>query len=592
VDDHHFLEGTLFLATRLSIYQRNFLSRCELPKVQCTGMNQAAKRLPGVHRAVQSGKPTKDQARGTVDQSIDHDVVIAVAGLMGAGPGRVGTRIGAEFESKDYVLKKIDLSKLISDAVGKPTPEDKDERTIFLQQEGTNLRKAHGGSFIAALAISAIAEERPKDGKPVAFVLDSLKHPDEVALLRDVYKSAFYLVGVNCLEDVRRARLSLKFGEGEKSVNEIVQRDARSDSPEGQQVKKVLHLADFIADNTQTVDVSKPDLLSEAISRFVRLVTGRGIERPSRDEFGMYIAWSASLGSACLSRQVGAAILGLDGNVISTGYNEVPKANGGAYDAASEERLVDLADSVRKATERRKKTEKRSTSLPEVPFGRCFNSNTCFNSQKKEEILGEVLDLVDPKELKDTLNSALIGAGVLEEEVQRKVIESLNGIYSRERLKPKLASTRIGSLIEFSRAVHAEMAAIVSVARHGGGSTQGATLYCRTYPCHNCARHIVHSGIKEVVFVEPYSKSLALELHPDSIYEEPQTDVGEDNRVHFRSFTGVAPRRYSILFEERRDLKAKSGNSVGPEHTGYIHSMSHREFEVKISEEVHKALSH
>ncbi|MDN3612645.1 hypothetical protein QWZ16_23945 [Vibrio ostreicida] len=28
----------------------------------------------------------------------------------------------------------------------------------------------------------------------------------------------------------------------------------------------------------------------------------------------------------------------------------------------------------------------------------------------------------------------------------------------------------------------------------------------RLFPCHNCAKHIVASGIKRVVYVEPYPK--------------------------------------------------------------------------------------
>lgn len=46
---------------------------------------------------------------------------------------------------------------------------------------------------------------------------------------------------------------------------------------------------------------------------------------------------------------------------------------------------------------------------------------------------------------------------------------------------------------------------------------KGATLYSTTFPCHNCARHIVGAGIARVVFVEPYTKSRAEQLHSDSI---------------------------------------------------------------------------
>jgi deoxycytidylate deaminase len=38
-----------------------------------------------------------------------------------------------------------------------------------------------------------------------------------------------------------------------------------------------------------------------------------------------------------------------------------------------------------------------------------------------------------------------------------------------------------------------------------------------TFPCHNCARHIVGAGIRSCVFLAPYAKSQAAALHSDSL---------------------------------------------------------------------------
>lgn len=43
------------------------------------------------------------------------------------------------------------------------------------------------------------------------------------------------------------------------------------------------------------------------------------------------MAYSASLRSAQFGRQVGAAITSQDGDILSVGCNEVPKAGGGQY---------------------------------------------------------------------------------------------------------------------------------------------------------------------------------------------------------------------------------------------------------------------
>src|SRR4029077_14612650 len=80
----------------------------------------------------------------------------------------------------------------------------------------------------------------------------------------------------------------------------------------------------------------------------------------------------------------------------------------------------------------------------------------------------------------------------------------------------RLKGSRLTNLTEFVRAVHAEMEAILSAARTGV-STRRAILYCTTFPCHNCAKHIIDAGIKRVVYIEPYAKSLSSTLHEDAI---------------------------------------------------------------------------
>lgn len=113
-------------------------------------------------------------------------------------------------------------------------------------------------------------------------------------------------------------------------------------------------------------------------------------------------------------------------------------------------------------------------------------------------------------------------------------------------------SSDVRNLIEFSRAVHAEMEAIISVARNGKAGLMGGTLYSTTFPCHSCARHIVAAGIKRVIYIEPYTKSLALNLHEDtiSIHESDHT-----KKVVFLQYEGVAPRNMIRLFKDRGDRK-------------------------------------
>jgi cytidine deaminase len=102
------------------------------------------------------------------------------------------------------------------------------------------------------------------------------------------------------------------------------------------------------------------------------------------------------------------------------------------------------------------------------------------------------------------------------------------------------------------------MAALLDAARRGA-SVADQKLYATTFPCHNCARHIIAAGISEVVFREPYEKSLAAELHGDAIVVDPTTDP--DGKVVFRRFVGIGPPKYLGLFSmpKRKDAQ---GNKV------------------------------
>jgi cytidine deaminase len=108
-----------------------------------------------------------------------------------------------------------------------------------------------------------------------------------------------------------------------------------------------------------------------------------------------------------------------------------------------------------------------------------------------------------------------------------------------------IADSKVMDLLEFGRIIHAEMSAICDASRKGV-SIEGATLYCTTFPCHLCAKHIVAAGIVKVVYLEPYPKSYATDLHGDAI----QVESNDTDKVAFEPFIGVSPYRYRDLFEK------------------------------------------
>jgi deoxycytidylate deaminase len=226
----------------------------------------------------------------------------------------------------------------------------------------------------------------------------------------------------------------------------------------------------------------------------------------------MYMAKGASLRSLDLSRQVGAAIFSKRHEVITLGCNEVPKGGGGTYWAqnGSED-------------------------------ARDFKWGSDPNDEKKRSL---ILDLFE----------RLSSKGFMEKECVDKIDEMLQ--------HPAVKDSQLMDIIEFGRILHAEMSALMDAARLGR-SVQGATLFCTTFPCHICAKHIVGSGIDTVYFLEPYPKSAAFALHPDSIEVEGSSRVHYANyqKAKFTHFYGISPRRYRDFFEKSLRKNKVTGKS-------------------------------
>ncbi len=229
--------------------------------------------------------------------------------------------------------------------------------------------------------------------------------------------------------------------------------------------------------------------------------------------------------------------------MVALGSNEVPRAGGGVY-GGHDEGDDDLSH-----------RDHRCVYRPE---------KYCSNSREQRRIVDELV-------------SELKAAGVLE-------------TGRADEAQTILARSRIGGLLEFSRAVHAEMDALLSLARRGLEAV-GTRVFVTTFPCHYCARHLVAAGVDEVQYIEPYPKSKALELHMDSIavrsagWEAPSCG---GSKVLFRPFVGVAPRLYARVFTKIRELKNDDGNYevASPEWAEPVHlgRVSYVELEARLSE--------
>lgn len=497
-----------------------------------------------------TSKKSRKKAYDTIDERRTPELVLALCGAVGSGLSEIVELIDENLSRHGYNVHRVKASQLIIDAISiliekKELEADKfqlkdwateGDRISSLQDMGDFLRGKYGSDITSQLFIkkvsanrqSEISEEEVKRGdihkeqRRVAWILDSLKHPEEVKLLRLVYDKMFSLFGVLCTKDVKTYNLVEQMNISTDEANQLIERDKSEDFSHGQKLTKTLQHGDFFVRNMHY----KTDRVSKTIERYIRILIGDHGITPLPSEYAMYLAQSAAFRSGCMSRQVGAAAIDQNGEIISTGFNDVPQEGGGPY----------TEDSPSDA--------------------RCFNvtGNKCKNDQKKEKI-------------------------------KQKLIEFSKQHTTEKPLSAKQADqlfdfTGLSDLTEYCRAVHAEMDAITGAARKGA-SLRGATMFVTTFPCHNCAKHIIASGIKEVYYFEPYEKSLATALHEDSI-----TTDKDIKGVKFLPFEGVAPRQYQNRFSAQTDRKNNGKYAkikLSENKPAYAQLMdSFAEYEVKI----------
>ena len=470
--------------------------------------NQAAdKMITSEPDRFDSVAPAEEISRPT------EELVIGIVGAVGAGVSKTASELKDILETEyGYTVAILRASEIIRENADKtdiPDPSQTGSKRIKdLQHIGTELRDKFNEDYVVAKSIEKIALKRkvgggydesrqvpqPK-GLRQASIIDSLKHPMEARLLRRVYGGIYWQFTVFAPEAVREKRLKAKGIEKDELPGIFTRDENDKEGDHGQKVGKTAYLSDFFVRNDSENDIP----LNRVLKRYLKIVFNVSVHTPTMDEAGMHTAVSAASKSACLSRQVGAAIYSKDGELVSVGWNDVPKANGGLY-SAEDERLDH----------------------------RCYlwGDRVCHNDRKKEELYQRIFDKLDSSGLlvadadKDTLRDALVG-------------------------------TPAKDLIEYSRSIHAEMEAIVSAGRAGKSGMVGGTLYTTTFPCHNCARHIVAAGISKVFYIEPYAKSLALELHSDSI-----SVTGEKNKVAFLQYEGVGPESVLKLFHHGTERKS------------------------------------
>lgn len=374
---------------------------------------------------------------------------------------------------------------------------------------GNQLRTSYNDDAILAaftianlvrLRINNQSEDPSEHYSKTVYLIHQFKRREEIDFLRSVYGRQFFQVSIYSRRGARVDYLAHRFAHTDHSADINKYRSAAEEIIQIDQNeatdKHGQNVLKVFHDADFIVSTDEQNQsTSDQIDRFCDLLFGSNRISPTKIEYGMFIAKAAALRTLDLSRQVGAAIFEPEGGIISLGSNEVPKAGGGTY------------------------------WCDEIFDDREYRRGHDSNDRRKNEIISELLQIL-----------GLNNEGALE----------------------KLSESQFMDALEYGRIVHAEMSALTDAARMGRSVKHGR-LFCTTFPCHMCAKHIVSAGVDEVIFLEPYPKSLVADLHSDSIEVEgiERGKYSNFKAVKFTHFFGVAPRRYRELFERGKRKKGQ-----------------------------------
>lgn len=383
----------------------------------------------------------------------------------------VSSEILGSFEKEKIVFpNEYERVKHYMD-LGNKARNDKKDPTIVMK------------GVTAHILLSRDSIEDPSPREKVAYIIRSIKHPSEAEYLKQVYGDGFHLIGITSDLPSRKTFLTEVKAMSEEQAEELINRDADEVDDMGQHTQDAFQNSDYFINVVDNLEEIK-----NSVFRLIDLLFGHPFITPTFDEYAMFMAYSASLRSADLSRQIGAVIT-KNNEILTTGVNDCPRYSGGLYWQLHE-----------------------NSKYFDEELGRDYKKG--FDSNKIEQT-----------------------------KIINQILENL-GLEKNDKNVKLIQKAGIGSLTEYGRVVHAEMEAILACARNNISSND-SVMYATTFPCHNCAKHIIAAGIKKVVYIEPYPKSKALDFYKKEISSSVK-DM--NNKVVFVPFSGVGPRRYIDLF--------------------------------------------
>jgi deoxycytidylate deaminase/dephospho-CoA kinase len=448
--------------------------------------------------------------------------IIGFTGPLGSGCTYIARGLEGVTNGKyHYFSLSHIIRKIIKEQDGNDNPS-----TEQLQNKGNELREKENSGYLAIELMDHLASR--KDFDPDGLIIDSIKNEAEVIALKNWPN--FFLFAVQADADIRRTRCV--DGDRFKSNAEFELADKRDQLEQldhGQQVKKCDYISDIIIYNNNQIPKyykdGKDDYIRNIYRRYISLIESsvkgeKSLIKPDVHELCMTVAYSLSKMSSCLKRKVGSVIIENEVSknttdnphhiireipfVISSGFNEVPLGL--------------------------------RACIYEPEHQKCYRD---FLQESHAQGYKFCPDCGKPINFKVSCECGISYIGFVKsckhcgKEIDSKYMCEC-GTHIFDTYLPG-GKDSPGKLLDMCRALHAEEMALLRLAKIGGGSNENRILYTTTQPCNLCANKIVASGIKNVVYAEPYSMKESEEI----------LIKGNVNRIRFQ---GVKSSAYFKLY--------------------------------------------
>ncbi len=369
-------------------------------------------------------------------------LIVGITGPFGSGCTSYCNALAvAPYNFNYYKLSKIVWDKWEEQNTGK---DKKEALRSELQDIGNNLRREHGDGYLALKTWEDNAFYE-KISNNESIVIDNIRNLGEVEFFRGKHPN-FHLIAICCSPAEQWNRSEPEYKERNSTKDDFLKelkRDQKEGFHWGQQVDLCVYEAEIVIINEEHHQDKRRRLLGHQleIDNYIQLLEGKEKRTPTEQETYMNIAYSASQMSMCIKRQVGAVIIDQKKNVISVGHNDPP--------VASEQCIM--------------------------KYGKCYR------------------DIVR-KEFFSDLKTNCPNCKVYFENIKFPFYcpsckINLEDIFFKDRI------------INRCRSLHAEEKAIINAGLNG---LKNSTMYITTFPCNECAKKILYTGIEEIYYVEPY----------------------------------------------------------------------------------------